>query len=180
MPNHLLNMYRTLIKIILLLKKIRTRAEQAINKKEWDELYRLMTAAKEDDHDLIRAIINHPESICSLATEFQLHTTVVFHSLHSLVQMQYILVSNLIQHFTMAHFIHSLFHSEMLCLKETELDNVFLGPLFIHQSKTFQAYYFLTSQLVGRQPRLQSLQTFGTDGENELIKASQSSKKVYH
>ena len=56
----------------------------------------------------------------------------------------------------------------------------FWGHFSFYSSETFQAYYFLTSQLVGRQPRLQSLQTFGTDGENELIKASQSSKKVYH
>jgi len=33
-----------------------------------------MTAAKEDDHDLIQAITNHPESICLLATKFQLHS----------------------------------------------------------------------------------------------------------
>lgn len=51
---------------------------------------------------------------------------------------------------------------------------VFLGPLLIHQSKTFQAYYYLTSQLVGLQSRLQSLQAFGTDGEDELIKACKS------
>lgn len=35
------------------------------HKKEWDE---------EDDHDLIRAIINHAESICLLAIKFQLHS----------------------------------------------------------------------------------------------------------
>ena len=124
MPSHLLNMYRTLIKIIMLLKKIRTRAEQAINKKEWDELYRLMTAAKEDDHDLIRAIINHPESICSLATKFQLHTTVVFHSVHSLVQMQYILVS------IDPTFNNGPFHSFIVSFRNVVLERNRTGQCF--------------------------------------------------
>ena len=42
-------------------RKIRARAGTGNkHKKEWDELYSLMTVAKEDDHDFIRAIVNHP------------------------------------------------------------------------------------------------------------------------
>lgn len=38
-----------------------------------NELYRLMTAAK-DDRDFIQSIVNHPEPMCLLATDFQLHS----------------------------------------------------------------------------------------------------------
>ena len=56
-------------------RKIRTRAGTGSkHKKEWDELYSLMTVAKEDYHDFIRAIVNHPEPMCLLATDFQLHS----------------------------------------------------------------------------------------------------------
>ena len=39
---------------------------------------------------------------------------------------------------------------------------------------SFQAYYYLTSQLVELQQRLQSMEAFGTDSEDELIKACKS------
>ena len=56
-------------------RKIRTRAGTGNkHKKEWDELYSLMTAAKEDGPDFIQAIVNHPEPMCLLATDFQLHS----------------------------------------------------------------------------------------------------------
>lgn len=56
-------------------RKIRARAgTENKHKKEWDERYSLMTSAKEDDRDFIRAIVNHPEPMCLLATDFQLYS----------------------------------------------------------------------------------------------------------
>ena len=46
-----------------------------------------------------------------------------------------------------------------------------LGPLFIHQRKTFATYHFFFSQLVGLRPALCDIQSYGTDGEKALEEA---------
>ena len=51
---------------------------------------------------------------------------------------------------------------------------VMLGPLFIHQRKTFATYNFFFSQLIGLKPNLRDLQCFGTDGEKALEEALQT------
>ena len=48
---------------------------------------------------------------------------------------------------------------------------VMLGPLFIHQRKTFATYHFFFSQLVGLRPALCDIQSYGTDGEKALEEA---------
>ena len=48
---------------------------------------------------------------------------------------------------------------------------IFLGPLFIHYRKTFQAYSFFANSLVGARHELRSIQAFGTDGEEALSDA---------
>lgn len=153
-------------------RKIRTRAGTGNkHKKEWDELYSLMTIAKEDDRDFIRAIVNHPEPMCLLATDFQLHS--LSQSCTDAVDFRPVSIDPT---FNNGPFNVTPVSFRNIVLESTRTGQcpVFLGPLLIHQSKTFQAYYYLTSQLVGLQPRLQSLQAFGTDGEDELIKACKS------
>lgn len=44
-----------------------------------------------------------------------------------------------------------------------------LGPLFIHEQKKFESYYFFASSLVGLNPKLKNIHAFGTDGEKALI-----------
>lgn len=46
-----------------------------------------------------------------------------------------------------------------------------LGPILVHQTKTFNPLYYLASSLVRLNPNLCNLKAFGTDGEPELIKA---------
>ena len=48
---------------------------------------------------------------------------------------------------------------------------VFLGPLFVHLRKNFEAYHFFASTLVSKCPELRCIQCFGTDGEEALSKA---------
>ena len=51
-------------------RKLRAKAGTADkHKREWDELYTPMTAAKDEDGDFIRSIVNHPEPMCVLATD---------------------------------------------------------------------------------------------------------------
>lgn len=49
-----------------------------------------------------------------------------------------------------------------------------VGPLFIHEQKKFESYYFFASSLVGLNPKLKNLHAFGTDGEKALINAFNS------
>ena len=46
-----------------------------------------------------------------------------------------------------------------------------LGPILIHQTKTFRPFHYLASMLIQLNPQLAELRAFGTDGEPELIKA---------
>ena len=58
-------------------------------------------------------------------------------------------------------------------LVETDKGNhpIVLGPILIHQTKTFQPFHYFASTLIRLNPQLTELKAFGTDGEPELIKA---------
>ena len=60
-------------------------------------------------------------------------------------------------------------------LVETNSDNnpILLGPVLIHQTKTFRPFHYFASTMIRLNPQLISLKAFGTDGESELIKAFQ-------
>ena len=51
---------------------------------------------------------------------------------------------------------------------------VMMGPIFIHQQKKFESYYFFVSSLVGLKSALCDLRAFGTDGEKALASAFQT------
>ena len=51
---------------------------------------------------------------------------------------------------------------------------VMSGPIFVHQRKQFQSYYFFASSLLGLKPSLSNLCAFGTDGEKALFSAFQT------
>ena len=51
---------------------------------------------------------------------------------------------------------------------------VMMGPIFIHQQKKFESYYFFASSLVGLKSALCDLRVFGTDGEKALASAFQT------
>ena len=48
---------------------------------------------------------------------------------------------------------------------------IFLGPVLVHYRKTFAAYLFFASTLVGLSWQLQGVRAFGTDGEQALADA---------
>ena len=48
---------------------------------------------------------------------------------------------------------------------------ILLGPVLIHQTKTFRPFHYFASTLVRLNPNLMKLRAFATDGESELIKA---------
>ena len=61
----------------------------------------------------------------------------------------------------------------LLECRRTGSPPVFIGPTMIHYKKTFSTYLFFASTLVGLQPELSQLRSFGTDGEEALYKAFQ-------
>ena len=152
--------------------KLRARAGTIDkHKKQWDELYSLMTAAKDEDGDFIRSIINHPEPMCLLATDFQLNG--LAQSSSDSVDFRPVSIDPTFNNGPF-NVTPVSFRNVVLESRRTGRCPVFLGPILIHQTKTFQSYHYLTSQLVALKPRLQTLQAFGTDGEEELIKACKS------
>jgi len=46
-----------------------------------------------------------------------------------------------------------------------------LGPILIHQTKTFRPFHYFASTIISLNPELTKLKAFGTDGEPGLIKA---------
>ena len=48
-----------------------------------------------------------------------------------------------------------------------------LGPILIHQTKSFRPFHHFTSTMIHLIPQLVNLKAFGTDGKSELKKAFQ-------
>ena len=61
---------------------------------------------------------------------------------------------------------HLLLESE-----RTKKPPVFVGPVMVHYRKTFQAYLYFASTLIGIRPQLEKLLAYGTDGEQTLMDA---------
>jgi len=59
----------------------------------------------------------------------------------------------------------------LLLVKETGVHPVFIGPVLIHSSKTFESYFTLPSTMIRLRPGLSDLKTFGTDDEANVYKA---------
>ena len=48
--------------------------------------------------------------------------------------------------------------------------SIVLGPILIHQTKTFRPFHYFASTLIRLNPKLVGLRSYGSDGEPELIK----------
>ncbi len=59
----------------------------------------------------------------------------------------------------------------MLESRRTHRPPVFVGPMLVHFCKTFSTYVFFASSLVGLKHELEGVRAFGTDGEEQLVKA---------
>ena len=56
----------------------------------------------------------------------------------------------------------------MLCKHNSNVNDnpAILGPVFVHQNRTFASHHFFISSLVGLRPALKNVLSFGTDGED--------------
>lgn len=76
------------------------------------------------------------------------------------------------------HLTVTTYENLMLKDRKTGKSPLMLGPMLLHQRKTFDTYNFFFSNLVGRNKEVSLLLAFGTDGEDALIQAL--SRSFYH
>ena len=63
------------------------------------------------------------------------------------------------------------YENVMLKSRETGRHPVFIGPMFVHQRRTYETYFHFTSEILKRRKALASLKAIGTDGEEQLSNA---------
>ena len=56
--------------------------------------------------------------------------------------------------------------------KVTGISPTFVGPVFVHTEKSYEAYYYFFSTIYKLEPSLSTLRAIGTDGEQTLVKAA--------
>ena len=66
----------------------------------------------------------------------------------------------------------------MLVDRKTGKHSMMMGPMFLHQRKTFESYNFFFSKLVGMNKDMAAVLAFGTDGKEALAQALQ--RNFYH
>lgn len=76
------------------------------------------------------------------------------------------------------HLTVTTYENLMLKDRKTGKSPLMLGPMLLHQRKTFDTYNFFFSNLVGLNKEVSLLLAFGTDGEDALIQAL--SRSFYH
>ena len=62
--------------------------------------------------------------------------------------------------------------------RKTRKHPVMIGPLFMHQAKTYDAYNYFFSKMVSLNKDIGNVLAFGTDGEEPLFKAME--RNMYH
>ena len=119
----------------------------------------------------ICAIRAAPDPAIVLANDYQIHDMVTFSTSSSefcvlTIDLTFSLGEFHVQAVTPITYRHLLLET-----KRTGTNPVFLGPTLIHYRKTFAAYLFFASTLIGLSPKLQGVNAFGTDGEQALADA---------
>ena len=69
------------------------------------------------------------------------------------------------------YFVTVTVYRHKMLLTDKGVEPSMIGPVLIHQNKTFKSYYPLPSFMLKHCPELKDLQAFGTDGELALINA---------
>ena len=63
------------------------------------------------------------------------------------------------------------YESLLLINRKTGKHPVFIGPMLIHQRRTYENYFYFASELLKYRRSLSSINAVGTDGEEQLSKA---------
>lgn len=73
--------------------------------------------------------------------------------------------------FSLGEFTCIAYRNLLVIDPRTHESPILLGPILVHQQKTFETYHFFASTLVGLNPTFASILAFGTDGEEAVVKA---------
>jgi len=116
----------------------------------------------------IRTVEAGPEPMCVLATQYQLT------DMERFTTGEHFSILTVDPTFNLGPFnVTPCTYQHMLMTARPKFENhpLLLGPVLIHQTKTFHAFYYFASTLIRLNPLLKNIKAFGTDGEPELIKA---------
>ena len=126
------------------------------------------------DDVFIHSVEAAPEPMCVLATRHQIIDLERFCTGENFSVMSVDPTFNLGSFYvTPLTYKHKLARSK----KKNGSHPLLLGPIFVHQTKTFHAFHYFASTLVRLNSYLKQIKAFVTDGESELIKAFQN---VFH
>ena len=147
-----------------------TTASLCSKKSLRDPLFMVMEQCKlQDGKDkFVRTVTACPESMCLLATDQQLNDLVRF-----CTNPNEFCVLSIDPIFSLGDFSVTCitYRSILVTDMRTGQSPIMLGPLFIHQSKSYEVYNFFASALTGITPSLARILAFGTDWEQALVKA---------
>ena len=117
----------------------------------------------------VRAIEAAPEPLCLLASKQQLVDLERFCTGEKFTVMSVDPTFNL-----GSFYVTPITYQNLLVFSNSSKNAkhpILIGPVLIHQTKTFHAFYYFASSLIRFNPSLKNIRSFGTDGESELIKA---------
>lgn len=133
-----------------------------------DVLAQVMQKCKETSGSqaYVRAVEGAPEPMCVLTTDQQLI------DLERFCTGDHFGIIGVDPTFNLGPFYVTPITYQNLLVKVQKVNHpIVLGPVLIHQTKTFHAFHYFASTLVRLNPKLVNIKAFGTDGEGELIKA---------
>ena len=123
----------------------------------------------------VRIVTASPEPMCVLATDQQLADLKRFST-----NSNSFCVVSIDPTFSLGDFsVTCLTYRHLMVINQrTGESPIILGPVFVHQRKTFETYHFFASSLISLIPSLDKLLAFGTDGEDSLRMAFEKQFKL--
>ena len=133
-----------------------------------DPLFSVMLICKESEGNksidsFVRVVNGAPEPMAVLAFDWTLHDVERFCTIDQLDKS----ILTVDPTFNLGDFNVTVRHPFLV--NSSGKHPSMIGPLFIHQQKKFESYYFFASSLVSLNQNLKNLFAFGTDGERALI-----------
>ena len=151
------------------MKRERSQAScSQTNRRHTDEMTALNWFAKTDGKGFVRMQELSAEPMILLATEKQLADVSRFCTNH--INFSYLSVDPTFN-FVEFSVTPTSYRNVLLKNKKTGNSPVFVGPIFIHHTKTKETYAQFFSKLCCLSPQIQDLIVFGTDGEKALSDA---------
>lgn len=136
------------------------------NKSLKDPLFVVMEQCKLQDDKFVRTVTVCPEPMCLLASDQQLDDLVRF-----CTDSKQFSVISIDPNISMGDFSVTCITYRNLLVKDTRTGQlpIMLGPVFVHQSKSYEIYNFFASALIGIKQELSRILAYGTDGEAALV-----------